>query len=197
MRRRNRRTVATAFTTGLLLAGSVTAAAAAPQGYDEQDHMAGRFYGNFDVDVLLFTGDTVENYCNGAPEPVVTARVFSREDGGVELKVNSGGMPIFLYHSPLGAPEFIDETCGALFDGDPATVPVQPFAIGTANFKERISIAADGAEHDSNGVNGTATSTDGTHWKVRTWADFDLGEGGVPIGDPADFQGLDIHPIGP
>ena len=191
-----RRSIAATFTTTLLVAAAATAATAEPQGFDEEDHQAGRFYGNFEVGVLLFTFD-VEAYCGDELEPVVTAKVFHREDGGAELMVNSREMPIFLYHSPLGAPEFIGETCGALFDADPATVPVPPFANGTANFKERITISADGVREDSNSINGTATGSDGTTWKVRSWADFVLGDDGVPIGDPADFQGLTIHEIGP
>ena len=190
-----RRSVAAAFATTLLVASAVSTAAASPQGYDEEDHLAGRFYGNFELGVLLFTGDEVVNYCTGAPEPVVEARVFHREDGGAELMANSTGMPIFLYRSSLGAPEFIDATCGALFDADPATVPVPPFASGTATFKERITISAAGVREDSNSVNGIATG-DGVSWKVRTWADFVLGDDGVPVGDPADFQGLSIHQIG-
>jgi hypothetical protein len=184
------------FASGILLGGGATGAAATPQGYDEEEHESGRFYGDFDLEVLLFTGDTVENYCNGAPEPVVTARVYHRQDGGAELKANSGGMPIYLYHSPLGAPEFFDETCAAVADGDPSTVPVPPFAAGTANFKERITVSADGVVEISNGVNGTAGDSEGTMWKVRTWADFVLDDEGMPIGDPADFQGLTLHEIG-
>lgn len=163
---------------------------------DEQAHEAGRFYGNFELDVLLFTGNEVEDICNGDPEPIVPARVFYRDDGSVEIKVNARDMPIALYHSPLGAPEFIDETCEAVFDGDPTTVPVEPFASGTANFTERISISPDGVEEHVNGVNGFATGAYGTNWKVRTWADFVI-DGGVLIGDPAEFQGLAIHRIGP
>ncbi|WP_299443453.1 hypothetical protein [uncultured Phycicoccus sp.] len=191
-----RRTAAVVFAGGVLLGGGVTGAAAAPQGYDEVDHEAGRFYGNFDIDVLLFAGETAEYLCSGAPVPVVTARVYQRNDGGADLKVNSAGMPVYLYHSPLGAPEFIDETCAAVADGDPSTVPVPPFAVGTARFKERITVSAEGVVEIYNGVNGTASDSAGTTWKVRTWADFVLDDDGVPIGDPADFQGLALHEIG-
>lgn len=189
------RTITTVVAACLLLAGITTAASAAPQGYDQQDHMAGRFYGNFELNVLLFTGDEVTDICNGAPEPIVTARVFSRQDRTVDLKVNARDMPIFLYHSPLGAPEFIDATCTAMFDGDPTTTPVQPFATGTASFKERITVHPGGFEEHVNGVNGVATSPDGTSWKIRTWADFTIDDG-VLIGDPAEFQGLAIHRMG-
>lgn len=87
----------------------------------------------------------------------------------------------------------------ALFDGDPSTEPVPPFAHGMARFKERIGIPAGGGPGGVqvfNGVNGKATETDGTTWKVRTWADLEIGDDGMPIGDPADFQGLSIHQIG-
>ncbi len=191
-----RRTLTAVLVACLLLAGSVTAATAAPTGPDEQDHEVGRFYGSFELGVLLFTGDEVEGICSGASEPVVSARVFHRQDGSVELKVTARELAIYLYQSPLGAPEFIDQTCEALFDGDPTTVPVQPFASGTANFKERITVSPDGLEEHANGVNGFATGTDGTNWKVRTWADFVIDDG-VLIGDPAEFQGLTIHQVGP
>lgn len=191
-----RRTIAAGVTICLVLAGSVTAAVATPQGYDEQDHPAGRFYGNFELGVLLFTGSGVEDICNGAPEPLVPARVFQRNDGSVDLKVNAREMPIVLYYSELGAPEFIEQTCQALFDEDPATVPVQPFASGTAMLKERISSSPEGVDEIFNGVNGFATGPDGTMWKVRTWADF-IVDNGVLIGDPAEFQGLSIHQVGP
>jgi hypothetical protein len=189
-----RRSVTAVLAVCLLLTWSTAAALATPQGYHEQDHDVGRFYGNFEQGVLLFT-EHVEPICTGAPEPVVPARVFHRKDGTVQVKVNVRELPIVLYRSPLGAPEFIDETCTALFDDDPATVPVQPFATGTANFKERITISPDGVEDHFNGVNGFATGTDGTTWKVRTWADFVIDDG-VLIGDPAEFQGLAIHQIG-
>ncbi len=186
--------------TALIAAPTVATATAssegAPQGYDEQDHEAVRFYGSFEKDILLFTGLEPEALCHGEPEPTVSARVFTRQDGSVDLKVNAREMPILLYHSPLGAPEFIDETCGLLFDGDPLTEPAEPFATGTANFKERIRVAPDGGEAHSNGVNGFATDTDGTTWKIRTWADFSIVDG-MLIGDPAEFQGLTIHQVGP
>jgi hypothetical protein len=94
-----RRTLAAVLTATLLLAGTVTTASATPQGHTAEDHLAGRFYGNFDLGVLLFTGDEVTNICTGAAEPVVSARVFDRQDGSTELKVHSGDMPIFLYRS--------------------------------------------------------------------------------------------------
>lgn len=183
---------------GLVLAGGVTPAGAAPQGFEQVDQGAGRFYANFADDVLLFTGPGAEAICLGEPEPLVPGRVFHRQDGGMDIKVNARDVQITLYRSSLGAPEFIDQTCEALFDDDDSTEPVPPFAHGMASFKERTSVPASGGPGGVqifNGVNGKATATDGTTWKVRTWADFQLGADGMPIGDPADFQGLSIHQI--
>lgn len=191
-----RRIIATGVTTCLLLATFVTVAAATPRGYVEQDHPAGRFYGGFGIGVLLFTGDGAEAICNGEPEPVVSARVFDRKDGSVDLKVSGQNVPFVLYYSDLDAVAFIDQTCQALFDGNPETTPVQPFAAGTAKFKERIGASPDGVEEIFNGVNGLATSADGARWKVRSWADFTV-DNGVLIGDPAEFQGLSIRQVGP
>ena len=188
-------------TMGVIAATAGTAmmampAAAAPQGYVEQDVPAGLFYGNFELDVLLFTGGGVEEICLDAPEPMVPARIFERNDGSVDVNVNAEEVPFVLYSSELGAPEFIGQTCEALFDDDPSTVPPQPFASGTGKVKVRVSSSPDGVDEIVNGVNGFATGADGTTWKVRTWADFVV-DNGVLIGDPAEFQGLSIQQIGP
>lgn len=178
-----------------LLTVTTSAAVAAPQGYDEEERNAGRFYGSFEKDVLLFTGDGAEAWCMG-DEPTRTARVYDRSDGSVDVKVNVRDMPFVLYRTPLDAPLFLEATCEALDDDDPTTVPVQPFASGTAGYKERVSISPDGVEGTYNGVNGIAVGTNGTRWKVRTWADLVVDDG-VPLGDPAEFQGLSIQQIGP
>ena len=115
--------------------------------------------------------------------------------GSTDLHASDGGMQIFLYHSPLGAPEFIDATCQAMFDGDPSTYPVAPFVSGTAHFREHITVHPDGYEEHVNGVTGSATSPDGTRWRVRTWAAFAIDDG-MLVGDPAEFQGLSLHQLG-
>jgi len=194
MRRFARTTLAFVTATVGVTAMVATPAAAEPQGYVEQVVPAGLFYGNFELDVLLFTGGGVDEICNGAPEPVVSARVYERNDGSVDVRINAEEISFVLYSSELGAPEFIDQTCEALFDGDPETVPVEPFASGTGKLKQRISSSPDGVDEIVNGVNGFATAPDGTTWKVRTWADFVV-DNGVLIGDPAEFQGLSIHQI--
>lgn len=181
------RTVTAALATCLLLAGSTTAAAAGPQGYDEQQHVEGLFYGDFDLEILLFAGATTEDFCNGN-EPTHDARVFTRHDGSVDIMVDASEQPIYLYSSPLGGPELIDATCEAMFDGDPDTVPLEPFAVGEGQVRMRIGIAPDGTVHIVNSTVGSATAADGTTWKVRGWADLMIVDG-VPVGAPTEFQG--------
>lgn len=184
------RTVTAVLATCLLLAGSITAATAGPQGYDERPHVEGLFYGDFDQDILLFAGGTTEDFCNGA-EPTHDARVFHRSDGSVEIKVDASEQPIYLYSSPLGAPELIAATCEAMFDGDPATVALEPFAVGDGLIRIRIEVALDGTVHVVNTTVGSASSADGTTWRARGWADLMIVDG-IPVGDPADFQGLRV-----
>lgn len=180
----------------LLLAGSATVAASAHRSFEEVDHPAGRFYGGFGSGVLLFTGEGgAQDICNGVPEPTVRARVFERNDGSSVLRARASDLPFVLYQTDLDAPAFIDQTCAALFDGNPDTVPVEPFASGTGKFRERIRSSPDGVDDVFNGVRGFASSPDGTRWRVRTWADFVVDNGEL-IGDPADFQGISIRQVG-
>lgn len=184
----------TALATCLLLAGSTTAATAGPQGYDQQQHVEDLFYGDFDLEILLFAGGTAEDTCNDN-ESTHDARVFTRHDGSVDIKVDASEQPIYLYSTPLGGPEFTDATCEAMFDGDPDTVPLDPFAVGEGLVRMRIGIAPDGTVHIVNSTVGSATSAEGTTWKVRGWADLMIVDG-VPIGDPTDFQGLRVRRTG-
>lgn len=64
----------------VMLAGSISTATAAPRNVEDVEVEAGRFYGDFDREILLTTVD-VEESCTGAPEPVVTGRLFERRDG--------------------------------------------------------------------------------------------------------------------
>lgn len=184
------RTVTAVLATCLLLAGSITAATAGPRGYDEQPHVEGLFYGDFDQEILLFAGATTEDFCNGN-EPTHDARVFQRSDGSVDIMVDASEQPIYLYSSPLGAPELIAVTCEALFDGDPDTVAPVPFAVGDGLVRMRIDVEPDGTVHVVNSTVGSAISADGTTWRVRGWADLMIVDG-MPVGDPADFQGLQV-----
>lgn len=189
------RTITVIAVTIMMLSALVIAAQAQGSGgFDEETHQEGLFYGDFDQEILLFAGATTEDFCN-EDEPIHDARVFHRADGSVDIKVDASEQPIYLYSSPLGAPELIDATCEAMFDGDPDTVPLEPFALGDGLVRMRIEIAPDGTAHVVNSTVGNASSADGTTWRVRGWADLMIVDG-MPVGDPADFQGLRVVQTG-
>jgi hypothetical protein len=58
-----------------------------------------------------------------------------------------------------------------------------------------LEILPDGRLNITNAVNGIASAPDGNSWKLRGWADFVVADG-VPVGDPAEFQGLTVRRIG-
>lgn len=189
--RSTRRTVTVIAATITMLVGLVAAAQAGGGGFDVEPHVEGLFYGDLEKEVLLFAGATTEDFCNDN-EPTYAARVFHRNDGSVDIMVDAVRQPIYLYSSALGGPELIEATCAALADGEPA---LQPFAEGEGLVRMRIGIAPDGTVHVVNSTVGAASSADGTTWRARGWADLLIVDD-VPVGDPADFQGLRVVQTG-
>lgn len=162
-------------------------AGAEPRGFVGDELHYGFFYASFDLGVAVFAGGPVESFCEDDPGSA-PLRVFERSDGSVDLKVDAGNQPIWVYDSDVEPPVLVDHVCGGQI------APPEVFASGTANLKVRISILANGVQEVSNSVNGTATAADGTQWKVRTWADLTVVDG-IPQGDPAEFQGVKIQQI--
>lgn len=163
-------------------------AVADPQGFVEDELHYGFFYANFDEAVTVFAGGPVQSFCGGDPG-TAPLRVYERNDGSVDLMVDARNQPIWVYQSDLEPPILVEQVCSGQIE------PPETVATGTANLKARISILPNGVQEVSNGVNGKATSDDGTRWKVRTWADFTVIDG-LPQGDPAEFQGVKIQQIG-
>jgi hypothetical protein len=167
-------------------------ATADSKGFIEAELNYGYFYGTFNQtpNVAVFAGGRIEEFCIGDGEPgTAPLRVFLRNDGTVDLKVNDKDQPIYLYHT--GSNDIMDwlgEICGGFIE-----VPV-PFATGEADLKVRITEVSKGFAEIFNSVNGKATGTDGTEYKVRGTADF-IVEGGPPLGLPEDFIDLKVKKI--
>jgi hypothetical protein len=172
----------------MIVASAAPAWAQSP-GFAADEFQYGFFYSNFDVGVAVFAGGPVESFCEGEPGSA-PLRVFERKDGSVDLKADAKNEPIWVYQSDIDPPVLVEQVCTGQI------APPEAFATGTANLKVRISILTDGTEEIFNGVNGKATAADGTWWKIRTWADFSVVDGELQ-GDPAEFQGVKIHQIGP
>ena len=190
-----RRVIASLFS-GLLIASSVVIAgpaSAAPQGFIEDELEYGFFYGTFDQspNVALFAGGTFEEFCVGDPGRA-PLRVFLRDDGTVELKVNDKDQPIHLYYTEFNdIPEWLDAICPEIAGGGDAPAP---FASGTANLKVRDSYLFEGGPptHVFNSVNGKAVAPDGTVYHVRGAADIPFVDG-VPVGTPPEWVSFSLR----
>lgn len=201
------RKLAFTFVLVLLIGVAVPAGAVSDrangQGYIAAPFGVGYFYGTFgeDPNTVLLVGGTAQDFCDVAEaedispfdaEPgEATVRVFERQDGSEELKVNSKDQPIHLYDSgDLGALPFMDAVCAEYWSsGD---LP-EPFASGEADLKVRNGIDGDVVDV-FNSVNGTATGVDGTEYKVRASADLVVIDGELQ-GNPADFVELELREI--
>lgn len=206
MRNTKRRTRITsvALATAAAVGGSVagpTTAHAEPQGYIQGELGVGYFYGTFNEgpNMTLLAGGTAEEFCLDNPgdpfaaEPgVAPLRIFLRNDGTVDLKVNDKDQPIYLYDQTQGdGPDWISGLCADYFAGNP--VP-EPFASGTADLKVRISVITDDLVDVFNSVNGELVATDGSEYRVRASADLVV-ENGVPVGDPSNFVSFELTEI--
>lgn len=186
-----KRLIAT-FTVLLLVAVAVPASAD-PQGFIEDEFEYGFFYGTFDQNpnVALFAGGRIEEFCFGDPG-TAPLRVFLRNDGTVDLKVNEKDQPIYLYYTQFNdIPTWLEAICPGIAAGD---APPEPFATGEADLKVRITVVSDDLVEIFNSVNGKATGTDGTEYKVGGMADL-IVENGEPLGDPREFVGFKLTEI--
>lgn len=190
------RALAIAGATALAL-GLTAGAGASAKGFIQDELEYGYFYGTFDQtpNVALFAGGPLEEFCKTDPG-TAPLRVFPRADDTVDLKVNDKDQPIYLYETTFNdgdyIPMWLDAICpGIVDDGD---APPVPFATGDADLKVRITVISDDHLKIFNSVNGKATGTDGTAYKVRGTADLVV-EDGAPVGDPRDFAGFKLTEI--
>ncbi len=102
------------------MVGSVLGPATAhaePQGYIQDEYEVGLVYGTFNEspnpNLTLLVGGTVEEFCPADPG-TAPMRVFLRNDGTVDLKVNDKDQPIYLYEQSVGDSfDWIDAVCAA------------------------------------------------------------------------------------
>jgi hypothetical protein len=194
MRARGTCVVATLVAMTFVVAGTVDA-----KGYDEDTLDFGFFYDDLAAGYVATAGVPIEDFCLDAPAEA-DLRVFSRRDGTATLKSRGQrDVAIYLYEFAGPAPALVEVACEAIFDGDPATEPPVALATGSGLLKVTV-VGIEGPEDIGgysmfNSINGIVTATDGAQWKVRAHADFDLDDDGVPIGDPSEFQGLDVQRI--
>jgi hypothetical protein len=178
-----------------VLIASIAPATASPQGYIQGQEGVGYFYGTFNEspNIALLVGGDAGEFCGAEDPGSAPSRVFLRSDGSVDIKVNDKAQPIFLYEINFGeVPPWLDQVCGDLAAGLPTP---EPFATGTADLKIRVSVVSDDFVEVFNSVNGKATGTDGTQYKVHAAADLVVGPNG-PLGNPEDFVSFSLKEIG-
>lgn len=182
------RTITVLTATITLLVGFMGAAQAGGGGFVAGSHQEGLFYGDLEGGILLFAGATPQEFCAG-DEPIFSTREFSRRDDTIDVMVDAARAPIYLYASDLPAPVLVAATCAG--EASP-----EPFAEGEGLIRmRRVEDLLGAPKFAVNSTVGTASSDDGTTWRVRGWADLEFGDDG-PIGDPADFQGLRVTMTG-
>lgn len=183
------------------LVAAAVPALADPQGYEEADLGIGYFYGTFgeSPNLLLLAGGSAGEFCADNPGDPFNAspgtapsRLFARDDGSVDEKVNGQTQPIYLYESGAldAAPVWISGVCAG--DIEPVLL-----AEGAAVLKVRNSyLFEDGPPvRIFNSVNGTATGSDGRTYKVRASADIPFVDG-APVGSPPEWVSLEVTEIG-
>ena len=188
-----KRVLVLATAMAMMLSLALPTASADPPGFIEDGFEYGFFYGTFDQspNVALFAGGTIEEFCFGDPG-TAPLRVFLRNDGTVDLKVNDKDQPIYLYETEFNdIPAWLGAICPGIAGED---APPEPFATGDADLKVRMTVVSDDLLEIFNSVNGKATGTDGTEYKVRATADL-IVENGVPLGDPREFIGFKLTEI--
>lgn len=177
-----------------------------PHGFVRDHYDYGFFYGYF-TGALLFVGGPAEGFvdaaCGPADPGAAPMRLFFRGDDQVQLRVDAHDQPAYLYWYDGDAIEFLDENCAA------GSFP-EPDGMGSVRLKVRDTVTFEGAPSPDalplhvdvrNSVVGSITTTDGTWWRVRAWADLELvrtpdDSGLMPApgsGSPADFQSLELH----
>ncbi len=198
---KNRQSVVQKLTTALAIVALTLVtfggqASASPNGFIESTEGVGYFYGTFNQspNIVLLAGGDVQQFCDSYPGDPGTApgRVFLRSGGVVDIKVNDKNQPIYLYKVDFdGAPEWLESVCGAYFNGHPLPAA---FASGTADLKVRVTVISENYVDVFNSINGKATGTDGSRYKVRATADLVI-ENGMPVGNPEDFVGFKLQKI--
>ena len=189
-----RRTFGVLAASVMLIVLAAAPAGADPQGYIEDELRYSYFYGTFDQspNVMVFAGGTAQEFCvpEGDEPGTAPLRVFLRDDGTVDLKVNDKDQPIYLYYNYNQNPDiplWLGDVCSGELDPE-------PFAMGTADLKVRISVISPNLVEVFNSVNGKAIGLDGTEYKVHGSADLVV-ENDVPVGDPGDFVDLKVTEI--
>ena len=149
----------------------------------------GRVYGNASSTdgFVAVTGGSLEDVCQNNPPPLADGRFRQKRDGTWVVKTNPGGvtMSVFVYETDLDVFAFFDQQCPLFFEQDEAFA--QPFARGEVVLRDKAWGLAqpfvDGPQLEGryrNSIRGWARADDGTEYRIRAVADYEVTEDGGP-----------------
>lgn len=167
------------------------------------DHLAVDFYYSTfgrSPTLMLFAGGTVQDFCVAGPDGTgggvakAPARIFTHDNGIVDIVASAASVPIHVYEVGVPAPPvWLEMICPGIAAGE---APPAPFASGHAPLKARITEYPNGVVDVFNGVSGGVTGADGRRYDVRAWADFVLVDG-MPQRSPDQFVSFQMTEVTP
>lgn len=119
-------------------------------------------------------------YGNGFSEP--SAMFIEPRNGSFQEKYSYPLEQINVFDDEgLNMFVWLDAACGAVVDGNPATMPPEPLAVGIGRLNFNVRVAASGVVHIRNSVVGKATTASGKRVHVSTFAKLTIDGGGETI----------------
>lgn len=142
-------------------------------------------YGYWSDGLLVLTGLTAEEFCQPPIDAIFGPRqtVIDRPNEGI-IGFVKAGVPVSVYEysgpelsveNPSGGFDLLVENCGAIVDGDPATVPIEPLATGEAELRVMFRATGDGSFDYHSSTVGTVVTADGGTAQVNTFEQLLLG----------------------
>lgn len=181
-------------------AAGVAASASGPAVTKERQPFTGFYYGDFDAELLLLSGEPFNSdSCLEVNSPIVTKLYRERRDGTWVERWRSV-QRVSLYRTPLGGPEYEEQQCAAIAAG---ADPPEPFATGRGLVRSYVDGLAspDGPPTPGarvvNRTFGIVRDDDGRRYLVKAQADLVLDENLAPVGSPTEFQSLHVRRLGP
>jgi hypothetical protein len=169
----------------MLMATTALAAPPASSGVvDREIGESGYVYSGDGVHVLTGPVDLADGCLGeGFSEPIVS--FINRPNGTNSHHFTiREGIAVFADEGIADVFEWLDMACGALLDGDPATVAPEPLATGEGKVVFHFRMDADEVVHVHNGATGKVVTADGRTVHINTFASY-----------TEDASGLTLHQL--
>jgi hypothetical protein len=170
------RTIAAAVMAAALLAAAAPAVFAAPPA-DSGVVNRGTSFGGWVYEgsgYYVLSGPPLAQGCYGEGFSEPPAMFISPRNGSSQEKYQWPHEQINVFKATAGmnAFEWLDGACGAVVDGNPATQPPDPVAVGVGRLKLHVRVDTAERVHIQNGVVGKVTTSDGRRVHLSTRAKY-------------------------